>query len=118
MAYINCERAGFSFESILQSMFAYDGDTLPRIAGLRVLVYDDTYSYLPECDRFEDWKDLFREALDIGADGLPVLRLVYGTISETAPDCEDWQTVNNLARMAFVKLDTTDEVALLLLSEQ
>lgn len=116
--YIDCVKTGFSFESILQSMFAYQNDSQPRIAGFRIEIIEDTFEYLPECDRYESWQDLFREALDVGDDGLPMLRVVFSGIEESAPICEDWQTTENLMRQSFVRLDTSGEVALLLLVDE
>lgn len=113
--YITCAKQGFSFDSILMSMFSYVEHEDDGILGFRVSPQTGAFEYLPECDRYESWKDLFREALELGDDGYAYLRIVSATTDAIAPTCTNWQTVDQLMRQSFVRMTESGDVALVLI---
>lgn len=118
--FTDCNTNSFSLETLLYALFAEEQNIALAETGqyaIRIVEKTaDRNSDAITCDSKDTWEELFRRAIDLADDNKPALRVVItnrsdGTALEDVPNCGDYESLELLARNAFI-MTTDGEVAL------
>ena len=117
--FIDCTTNGFSFETLVASLFSKDVITGQVCFRVCVKTAGENCNVIP-CTTKDDFVELFNQSLELGADGMPVLRVVVGLHSrgarlEPAQNCGEENSADLIARQAFI-CDTNGDVCFALAS--
>lgn len=117
--FVDCDTKGYGFLTLLAALFAEEQNLALAETGqyaFRIVQKTaDRDSEVISCATYDDFKELFHQAIDLASDNKPALRVVItdrasGTALTDVPNCTDYEDLELFARNCFI-MTSDGEVA-------